>query len=170
MAFINFTNTAGETIAVQSDCACAVVPIAASVPSSRILLAAGGEAADAAAPYVDVVGTVAATVAALAGAGAGLGRILGGAIVTGAGAILAGFGLLDPLAGAGAVRNAAGDYTVTFSALPGSALPVITSASGGPEIVAADGPLGATQDVKTFDAAGAPADATFVFTLVGFPV
>jgi hypothetical protein len=69
VSFVAFTNTAGQIIAVESDHVCAVVPIENNVASSRILLQAGGEAADAAAPYVDVTGDVATTVAALGGGG-----------------------------------------------------------------------------------------------------
>lgn len=122
-------------------------------------------------PFVEVLGTPAAVAATLNGAPLGTIRILGYASVMGAtGAIVpgSGFGILG--AGASSVRNGVGDYTVTFaSALPAGATPLAVTQDGGDGVVSIDGPGGATQDVVSFDTAGAPADIGFCIFVLGPP-
>lgn len=87
-----------------------------------------------------------------------------GAFNPATGALLGGFGF------ASGAKNATGDYTVTLSAAPpAGSLALVSSQSGGPEIVATDGPLALTQDIKSFDAAGVAADAGFVVLVVRGP-
>jgi hypothetical protein len=164
MSFVNFTNTAGLGVAVESTRVAAITPNPGLPTSSRILLGAGGESGDASAPYVDVLGTVAATVAALGAGGTSMG-IVGMGVITPLGALIGGFGLAG--AGASAIRNAAGDFTLTLNALPPAGTLVgVSNGNGGAEIVTTNGPLGLTQNFLSFDAAGAPADSTLVFFLV----
>lgn len=121
-------------------------------------------------PFLEVLGTPAAIAAIINGAPLGTIRIIGYASVVGATGAIApgsGFGILG--AGASSVRNGAGDYTVTF-ATPTTAgqTPLAVSQEGGDAVVSVDGPAGATQDVKTFNTAGAAADAGFCLFVLAF--
>lgn len=109
---------------------------------------------------INVQGDVPTTITALGSSDLRTSIAMGA--VSGAGVLQAGAN-----GATGAVRNGAGDYTVTLSgAPPANALAFVTNNNGTAHIVAGDGPVGATFDVLTFDAAGAAADCGFNFLVL----
>lgn len=144
---------------VESSQVCALE----AIPTGGTRISVSRGASDlTAGPFVDVVGTPAAVAAAITAGGVSAVAVRGVAIFDGATpAIVSGLGTL---AGAAIARiGAVGEWTITPAApfvLP--AFLAVTGANGNAEIVQTDGPAGATQDVTAFDAAGAPADTSFV--------
>lgn len=170
MSLVAFLDLAGLSVMVESENVLALnaIPTAllpTGVPfGTRISLGGGVATTEAgsvigAVAYQDVRGTVAGTGAALASGVLGARVLAFGVVDGGTGNLLAGIGTGI----ASALRNAAGDYTVTASAaIPAGAFPFATPADGGGNIAATDGPPAGTNfDVKTFDAAGVAADVTF---------
>jgi hypothetical protein len=157
--FVALTALEGDTIQINVDKVCGLVPLQASrlpsgVADGTVLTDSGGE------QYL-LQGTVAANLALLGGQSAI--NFLAFAVVNGAtGAIV----LQNGSIGVSAVHNGAGDYTVTFDeAPPADAWATVSLASGGPGSVTTNGPVGLNTDVLAFDDAGVAADQTFVIVL-----
>lgn len=165
--FIALLDMAGNGVAVNPANVIALTPVPASLLPAGVAAATYVTDADGV-ERLAVRGTVAATATALkAGSGSASGLIQAWGLVDGTGALL----FCEPAAAVASIRNAAGDYTLTFAAgaPPGNAAVFVSSIEGTGLIVNTDGPLGATQDVKSFDATGAAADSGFAFQLL-YPV
>lgn len=151
--YATLADLAGNTVRANANLVSGLLAIAAS--QLPVGVAAGTDVQFDQATSLKVNGTVAATSTTLAAADNSAG-LLAWALVSGAGALVASRGV------AGAVRNGAGDYTVTFSQnLTGLGAAAISNNNGTDNMVSTDGPLGLTQDVLTFSDAGAAEDCGF---------